>query len=331
MADDRLIRTCFVSFAVQTILQGLFLSLATLSVYFMLRRRSVKTPMDTCVLAGVAIVIACVTTHWTLSFLRLFRTFFKNDIQDPGAYIADANELLYCVKTLLLYISVTISDLLLIHRLYIVWQDRSIVVGLPIFLLLATIAVEGGEFAHHFVDESVGGSLFDTQLSAWIITIFVLDIVLNAYCAAMISWRIWKAGCGVVRFDGPRLTESLIILIESAGIYLTYDIASLILYLLQDDVFLLVVDCTPAVAAITYMLINVRVSLGIARQGVPTRPSGLDWAVASNPAAHHAVSLGVEQANLGAEGIHDKVLAMETMADGRGLELRVLTSASTSR
>ncbi|KAL1748845.1 hypothetical protein HDZ31DRAFT_4239, partial [Schizophyllum fasciatum] len=100
----------------------------------------------------------------------------------------------------------------------------------------------------------------------------------------MIAWRIWKcAHCGL-RLSSPWLSESLIIFTESAGALLAFALVSFIAYTLHQPVFVLFMDNTPVAAASGYVLINVRVSLGIAREGATSKASALEWAVAPNPA-----------------------------------------------
>ncbi|KAL1677306.1 hypothetical protein EV122DRAFT_214560 [Schizophyllum commune] len=83
----------------------------------------------------------------------------------------------------------------------------------------------------------------------------------------MIAWRIWQAGSCTKRFGGPRISESLVIFVESAGLYLTYDVVLLSLYIGRHPACMVVLDLGAEIAAMAYMLISVRVSLGIARAG----------------------------------------------------------------
>ncbi|KAI5889456.1 uncharacterized protein SCHCODRAFT_02634579 [Schizophyllum commune H4-8] len=96
----------------------------------------------------------------------------------------------------------------------------------------------------------------------------------------MISWRIWKSFHAGVGSGGPKLTDSLVIFIESSGASLACGVAALSAYALHELVCLLLIDIFPVVAATAYVLISVRVSLGIAREGISAPRSALEWAVA---------------------------------------------------
>ena len=63
-----------------------------------------------------------------------------------------------------------------------------------------------------------------------------------------------------------------------------YMIALLVLYTARKPAFFIFIDCNVVFSALAYMLINVRVALGIAHQQAPTQSSALQWATASQPA-----------------------------------------------
>ncbi|KAI5889457.1 uncharacterized protein SCHCODRAFT_02509949 [Schizophyllum commune H4-8] len=101
----------------------------------------------------------------------------------------------------------------------------------------------------------------------------------------MISWRLWKSAKHSTRCDGPCLSESLVIFVESAALVLVYDAILMVFYAMHWPLFLPVMDCTAEISGIAYMLINVRVTLGVARQGTLTPTDASRWAVATNPAS----------------------------------------------
>ncbi|KAL1752629.1 hypothetical protein FB107DRAFT_177726, partial [Schizophyllum commune] len=100
----------------------------------------------------------------------------------------------------------------------------------------------------------------------------------------MITWRIWHAGKISKHVGGASFSTSLVILVESAGAYLAYMIVLLVLYTARKPAFFIFIDCNVVFSALAYMLINVRVALGIAHQQAPTQSSALQWVAASQPA-----------------------------------------------
>ena len=80
-------------------------------------------------------------------------------------------------------------------------------------------------------------------------------------------------------------------------------VITLVIYLSGSLVLFLCVDCNTAFAGLAYMFINVRVALGIAHQGVPTEPSGMDFA--SGPLTQQETILDLELGDTVADGGKD--------------------------
>ena len=66
----------------------------------------------------------------------------------------------------------------------------------------------------------------------------------------------------------------------------------MVVYLVGSPVIFSLVDLATVIAGLAYMFINVRVALGIAHQGVPTEPSGMNFA--SGPLTQQATILDLE-------------------------------------
>lgn len=277
MVNDALLQIGFASVAAQSLLQGVFLSISLFSIYLMFQRRRV----DKFVLAGVIILIINATAHWIISFTELYMAVKS---QDAPRYLSDLRDGQLTAKLTLIDMSLAVTDLLLIYRLYIVWWDHPIIVVPPLLLLGGGIAGAASSVGLiQRTDDTRMDTFFEEPSSPAIIAAFVLFIALNAYCTAMISWRIWAAGRCLGRVGGADLSRSFAIFIESAGLYLTYLIISLVIYLLHHPVYFLLTDCNVVFSAIAYVMMNVRVALGVTREGAPSRPSALEWAIASSP------------------------------------------------
>ena len=77
----------------------------------------------------------------------------------------------------------------------------------------------------------------------------------------------------------------------------------MVVYLVGSPVIFSLVDLATVIAGLAYMFINVRVALGIAHQGVPTEPSGMNFA--SGPLTQQATILDLELGDTVADGGKD--------------------------
>ncbi|KAL1731740.1 hypothetical protein EV714DRAFT_271304 [Schizophyllum commune] len=99
------------------------------------------------------------------------------------------------------------------------------------------------------------------------------------------------------------MQQSFVIFIESAGFHLLFSVAAVVVYLVGSPVIFSLVDLATVIAGLAYMFINVRVALGIAHQGVPTEPSGMNFA--SGPLTQQATILDLELGDTVADGGKD--------------------------
>lgn len=330
---DDLLRINFISFAVQTLLQGLFLAVSFLSVYLMLRRRARHASKNMyAVLTGMAVIIVSVTVFWSLSFAQLFGTFFPHNNVDSTYASSNLRITSYHIKGVLFNLSLALTDLLLIYRLYIVWQDHVAVTVPPLILLCGTIVVaaSSADLIKRAVTSPID-AMFYAPFAARAFAGFSLVLLINSYCTAMIAWRIWAVGR---RSANSNLSESFVIFIESAAFYVAYLIASLVAYAIRLPSYIVLMDCHAVVAGLAYTLINVRVALGVARDGSLTRVSVSEWAVASHPVndvTRHTVDLDV-----GGEGSQSAYVKAEALSSSSGprssivMELRTVTRAGSS-
>ncbi|KAI5826151.1 hypothetical protein K523DRAFT_355414 [Schizophyllum commune Tattone D] len=237
MANDGLLLIYFVSFVIQTALQGILFCTSTLFVYVMLCRRS-RSPLVLDVgLVGAALISGGAISYWSVSFAQLYNAIFQPGNRSPSVYLSDLHNPLFLTKIYLLFTFAAIADLLFIYRLYVVWQDRRCVV-LPPLLVVASafsIAISAITWLAQAADNR---NIYDIAYSPRVNVAGILTISLNMYCTILISWRIWKAGRCAVRYGGPSLSvcvriapdpsapndttmqQSFIIFIESAGLYL---------------------------------------------------------------------------------------------------------------
>ncbi|KAL1731744.1 hypothetical protein EV714DRAFT_271308 [Schizophyllum commune] len=281
MVFDTRTRLYFISFAVQTLLLGIFLSATSVSLYLTFYGPSHRAFRDKFVLAGISVLIISAISHWGISLAAMHTALFTQSAEHfDGRYSINLHNPYLEAQMYLNDVSLGVTDALFIYRLYVVWQDQPIVVAPPLLSLvgaIVTVAILARSY------HQAAGAL-SPDLASKATTAIVLAISMNAYCTVMITWRIWHAGKISKRVGGTSFSTSLVILVESAGAYLAYMIVLLVLYTARKPAFFIFIDCNVVFSALAYMLINVRVALGIAHQQAPTQSSALQWATASQPA-----------------------------------------------
>ncbi|KAJ3563461.1 hypothetical protein NP233_g8929 [Leucocoprinus birnbaumii] len=223
------------SLPVESFLYGVFLLLFILSsilfVYRYARQNQLQSKSTTPgaairpVLVLSILIFFAITGHWVVAWLYLF----SSTLQTP---IADARILFSyeAVKSIFVVSSV----------------------------LLADTAFKTTHITMDFNKPS-SQKVFDS----WMLADITFTICTNVYCTAFISWKIWSV-TRQLESGGSRssLQRVLSTVIESAAFYTTWMATAFGLSIGRSQIENIFIDANPAVAGITFMLINVRVGLG---------------------------------------------------------------------
>ncbi|THU83044.1 hypothetical protein K435DRAFT_734296 [Dendrothele bispora CBS 962.96] len=211
---------------------------------------------------GAILISFTVTAHWICTVIRLFDAFvnFENGSK-PLEYYADLSQLTEVVKTGFLMATIAMSDAMIIYRLWVVWGHNPYVVIFPLLTLIG-LAVCGVGITYQFTQYFPGLDVFNSDAGRWITSDCVFTLCTNLYSTVMIAFRFWKAEknlaeAAIVR-SGMGLKDVLMILVESAAIYTSWNILFFASYQSRSNLQFTAVDCWPEVAGIAFMLINVR-------------------------------------------------------------------------
>ncbi|KAJ7143954.1 hypothetical protein C8R44DRAFT_864959 [Mycena epipterygia] len=154
------------------------------------------------------------------------------------------------LKSMLFVICTLVTDLLVIHRVYVVFSYRHSVIMLPLTFLVGQAVCDGG-VVYHLV-KSYPGNHLRSLLNGWMTTAFVLSIIITR-ALNRVSERI---------SGGMRITSVLAILVESTMLQTATTIAILVSFHLGSIGQYIILIIAPAVFGISTVLIHVRIGLG---------------------------------------------------------------------
>ncbi|KAF7327243.1 hypothetical protein MKEN_00301600 [Mycena kentingensis (nom. inval.)] len=201
-------------------------------------------------------LVLLATAHWAVGTGVMFYAFFNGTAPNTtlnqilfDRYLGPMKPYL-SVGHSLAFVSILIGDLVIIHRLWTIYNRSFRVVLLPVTMLPASIS-------------------FSWQTAHW-----VLSSLITIYCTTLIARKIWFS----VRRQEEAQTRMfflvMIILCESAALWLVWTIFFLSAHLSGSDVRVINNALVPSVIGIANVLIYLRIALAglrvSSRPGSPT-------------------------------------------------------------
>ncbi|VDC05483.1 unnamed protein product [Peniophora sp. CBMAI 1063] len=205
-----------------------------------------------------ALIRAWQAFHWQPDGREAAQRVFQNEASLPGLMKNGA------------FVSQTIiTDGIMVYRTYIVWASNWVPVIVPMLAFCADIAMgvwSMWTLAHTGVD----GDPIVKDVVTRVKYFYVVTLVLNVVCAALIAFQIWRFDAArrrvdsdaPRRFGGSRLGQVVNIIIESAAIYCACLVILIATSEVGSDAMFAVLDMMPNIIAIIFTLIIVRVFRG---------------------------------------------------------------------
>ncbi|KAF7352572.1 hypothetical protein MVEN_01222500 [Mycena venus] len=256
--------------SMEAFLYGVYFVLFITSMYLLAARYGLNQPkigpdtsrLKSPIFLGPLCLFMAITAHWILTVDRSFLAFvyFRNGSL-PIAFYGDLSQITEVVKTGFLSFALVIGDILIIHRLWVIYGHNFPIIIFPTCTMIA-LAVCGGGITYQLSQYTPGENIFITAAGRWITSDTVFTLCTNVYCTTLIIWRIWRNSRLISPHGGQNLNSLLAILVESAALYTTWTLFFFISYQTKSNLQFIALDCWPAVSGISCMLIHVRIGLG---------------------------------------------------------------------
>ncbi|KAJ7913746.1 hypothetical protein B0H13DRAFT_1873605 [Mycena leptocephala] len=266
----------------QTLFYGMYFVIFNISMYLLFMKAKGHgsgkyTPvMKSMVFISAFALFFVVTVDWIIVVVRNFHGFiYFNHGKSADVYFNDSSGALSTVDNTFLALSIVIGDSMIIYRLWVVWSFNKIIVILPILSLLGLI----GSLAI-VVETTKRVPIQSISLEAALIPGAVFALVYtslrpmtlyrplndsdrtNIYSTSFIAWKIWRTARDCTPVGGMGLRIFIAIAVESAAIYTSAFIFSVIMHQLNNTVQNIMLPAVPAILGIVNGLIHVRVVMG---------------------------------------------------------------------
>ncbi|KAJ3558402.1 hypothetical protein NM688_g951 [Phlebia brevispora] len=269
---------------VESVLYGIYLVLFLPSLNFLVRRYREKGTKASLLLLVVSLVLlVLLTVHWSLDVAHACRCLFKATADETAACFVNLTDGLYLASSWV-YITVTvIGDSFMVYRLYVVWGRGYWIILFPALIVIGvtgdsiTIVVDlGASHANTPIWESAGNT---------VTAMFVLLLVDNLYCTALIAYKLWRSNLNLTSVGIPAKTTMKVahVVVQSAALYSTCLALTLGFYLATSNAQFVLIAINTQVVGIVFCLImlpgalnstgtpNVTAERGSASNSMPLR------------------------------------------------------------
>ncbi|EJT98454.1 hypothetical protein DACRYDRAFT_24505 [Dacryopinax primogenitus] len=265
---------------------GIFFTLFCLAVYVLAypqNGRRVNIPF----LISTALFFCLITLYFIVRWMRAYVAFITSaQAQAGGAilFLEQVSEWHVAVSTSLWAVTGALADLMLIYRLWLVWDRSYYVVILPLIMCLGSLVTV---FAVVYeVSHAELTTAYATAITNWAYSFLSLGLAQNFLVTGLIVLKIWKINMGVRGHTSTvaSLWPVIAVLMESGALYSSCVMITLITYVTQNNGSAVMTDIIVPIIGITFMLIIVRVGLGFTKSRSNAMTSGQNYPSRSNAA-----------------------------------------------
>ncbi|KZO99442.1 hypothetical protein CALVIDRAFT_561301 [Calocera viscosa TUFC12733] len=300
---------------------GIFFTLFCLAVYVLANPQNGRR-MNIPFLISTGLFFCLITLYFIVRWMRAyvaFITFSREEASGAIAFLSEVSEWHVAVSTSLWAVTGALADLMLIYRLWLVWDRSYYVVILPLIMCLGSLVTV---FAVVYeVSHAELTTTYATAITNWAYAFLSLGLAQNFIVTGLIVLKIWRINMGVRGHTSTvsSLWPVMAVLLESGSLYSGCVMITLITYVTQNNGSAVMTDLIVPVIGITFMLIIVRVGLGFSKsrsnamtsgQNYPSR-SGAPGVVSSRRAQPQASNTGLESGIDSDYPLHDIRVTLE--------------------
>jgi len=206
------------------------------------------------------ILFALSTIYVSLTFRQLLEAFIWGSHIKPDYFFATRGDRLALAKLMTYSVLVSAQDLILIWRLWVVWDNNWLLTA-P-FLLLEAMRLTASTLVVYY-GSGTASSIFDVLVHNWALVNFTLELFINIVVTAMIAGRLWKAGASTSVESKVKYMSVIFTIVESGLLFTSATIVVAILYLSNNTAVIPAIDAIVQLASITPLMIVLRLGLGI--------------------------------------------------------------------
>ncbi|KZT50801.1 hypothetical protein CALCODRAFT_521760 [Calocera cornea HHB12733] len=254
-----------VSIWLETLMYGIFLPTFVISICALWYNKKWMIPVNLPMVLFVLLMFALATAHVGINTWRMIQAYVYNSSVSGGSVAfllslaqptQSAKDAIYVTQTLL-------GDIFNIYRSWLVWNRNYWVPVFPLALWVATTVVGYYMTTSLFPSARMDDNAFTELYKTWITIWYCLSVAQNLITTTLIAFRLWhhERQIAAYRKSGFSLLPIMLIIVESAAIYLAAQLLALILLLVNDNASFTMLELLTPLIGIVFCQVIIRTSL----------------------------------------------------------------------
>ncbi|THH19119.1 hypothetical protein EW146_g1989 [Bondarzewia mesenterica] len=253
-----------VSIWMETLFYGVNIAVYALCLYVLFFGRSSGSRSNKILIALSTTLFLTATGHVSVNLRRLIEGYVHPPTKEAmTAYLLDITQPTNVAKQCLVVLANLFSDILILWRVYTVWEKQWKICVIPLFLCLGTFTSGMATAAYENL-VIPGQSIFLKNISTWGLAQFSLSLTMNVIATILIASRIWYVTRDVRRFNPEHMQtywRVIILVIESASFAALAQVVELSFYAAKFPGVYFIADSSVQIISIAPLSIIVLVGL----------------------------------------------------------------------
>jgi len=250
-------KAVFIALFLETLFFGILLTVASITMLILLSRTE-NTRTNKYLRVVLCLMVLTATAHIIIDFVRVLKAFLiQSGPSGANDYLKNLMNPLFLGKNALLHLQITLGDCVNIWRCYVMFNKRILPVAPA--MLVTVVSVVCACLILETLARSTPGSTIFGAATDWITTYFVLTMVVNVYCTAMIVWRIYAIGRSHSGFKFRNHVPVIMVIVESGSLYTCSIIAFLCAFLSGSNGQYTALDLVTPLVGIIFCLIILQI------------------------------------------------------------------------
>ncbi|KAJ7805408.1 hypothetical protein B0H14DRAFT_3771673 [Mycena olivaceomarginata] len=255
-----LVKTFLVAAWLEAILYGIFFCGFWFSVYisFTVTRNGRSMATHNRVIFGTSVIMFIVATlHLAMNGYRVITGYVETTPGGPVDFLGVISSWHHIFKDVMYTVQSLLGDAMAVYRCWILWNRDYRFVILP-FCLLLTSTIAGCMVTVLFANIDPNASIFDPRLTNWITVFYSIAVAQNIITTGLMAFRLWQREkrSAQYRISRGAFIPILLILMESAALYLFVETLLLTLYAVNYNAQFILLEAVIPVIGITFCMIT---------------------------------------------------------------------------